>query len=893
MHRPRLLPPWRLRGPLRTGTLAVLVPALLVAGALAAWAGISARPATQLRLVADTPAGCNAPQPAGFMSCDAIIRTPADHQITPDQSGPPSTALTPADLQSAYDLPSATAGGGQTVTIVDAGDDPTAESDLAVFRSHYGLPPCTTANGCFTKVNQVGEASPLPPVVSGWPTEESLDLDTVSAICPNCNIRLIEADDASNTNLIIAEVRAFAMGAKFISNSFSGPEYPGEYWPYEAGTAVTVSAGDYGYQDGFPATSPDVTAVGGTTLAKDSSVPRGWDETVWGNGAEGEDGDGTGSGCSAYEPQPSFQQDIPQLDAVCTKRAFADVSADANPASGLAIYDTTGEGGWLQVGGTSLASPLIAATYALAGTPAAGTDPNSYPYHDKNQSSDLNDITQGSNGNCGNVLCNAGKGWDGPTGLGTPHGVKAFESSPQGTISGRVTSASTGDPVSGVAIAAEPGNYATRTGANGDYELSVAAGTYTSLAATEYGYHPGTDSGIAVTAGHTTTENFALTAEPSGTLSGTVTDGSGEGWPLHAKVTVPGDPDSPFWTSPYTGAYRITLPQGSYSLGISTDYPGYKSATVQVTVGAATTQDFTLDANLAACTAPGYGPDGLTESFTGWSGGTPQDGWTVTSPGGAGWRFDNPGNRPPPPSESVSTWPGTGYREFIEFDSDDFAVADAGYYSPRALHTTLTSPPADLAGQTGPDVSFDSAWYPGTPAGSGPAPLRPAASVQLSTDGGRTWATVWHQTAGNVLGPVNIDIPQAAGKTSVRARWVFTGGGLGYWAVDDVHIGSPGCTPQKGGLLAGIVTDEATGSPINGASITSAAVPGPLPWPEGISLASSDPALPGGFYWLFLPSGSQQVKAGAAGYATAGAAVNVKTGRLTQRNWQLSNSGGG
>jgi len=865
---------------------AIVLPLALVGGGTLA-AQTASNPATaQPKLVTNTPAPCNKTQPAGYASCFAVIRTPSNHQITPDTSGPPSTALGPADIQSAYNLPSATAGGGQTVAIVDAGDDPDAESDLAVFRSQYGLPPCTTANGCFEKVNEEGQQGDYPSDL-GWGVEISLDMEAVSSACPNCNILLVEANSASDSDLGTAENEAVALGAKFVSNSWGSSEYASEtqddqtYFNHP-GVAITASAGDSGYGVNYPSGSPYVTAVGGTTLTKDSSVARGWDETVWNELANGEGA--TGSGCSAYEPQPSFQQDIAALDAVCSNRATADVSADADPYSGLAVYDTDGEDGWLQVGGTSLASPLIASTYALAGTPAAGTYPNSYPYHDPDQSADLNDITQGSNGTCGNVLCTAGPGWDGPTGLGTPNGVKAFQGTPQGQISGQVTDAATGQPVAGATVTANPGNYVTRTGSNGDYDLTLAGGSYT-LTAADYGYASGTQSGVQVTANQTTTENFTLSAAPSGTLSGTVTDGSGQGWPLHAQITIPGYPGGSVWTSPYTGKYSVTLPQGSYALTVSTDYPGYQDQTVQVTVGAGTTtENVALDADLAACTAPGYGPEGVSQDFAGWTGGTAKDGWSVSGPGGAGWRFDNPGNRTPPPSGSVTNPSDPHYNIFEYFDPDTFAVADAGYYNPRSLHTTLTSPPVSLAGQSAPQISFDSAYYPDGG--------RDTAQVQLSTDGGRTWATVWQQTTSNALGPITIPIPQAAGQASVEARFSFTGGGLGYWAVGDALIGTQTCVPEKGGLVAGIVTAQSGGSPVNGAQVGDAASPAPYPWPEGTSLANTDPALPGGFYWLFTPAGSQQLTASASGYASASATVNVAQGQLTHQDWTLTAAGG-
>ena len=355
-------------------------------------------------------------------------------------------------------------------------------------------------------------------------------------------------------------------------------------------------------------------------------MSRGWDEKAWSSG---------GSGCAKYEPQPTFQGNIPALNAVCpSNRATADIAADADPASGLAVYDTQPDCSgstacdWVQVGGTSLASPLVASMYALAGTPVEGTYPVTYPYQDTSQSADLFDITTGSDGTCGNVLCNAGTGWDGPTGLGTPDGVKALVGAPQGLITGQVTDAATGKPIAGVTVSASPGSYATRTDSNGDYTLNLATGTY-ALTTTDYGYQADTQSGVQVTPNQTKTENLALTAEPSGTLSGRVTDGSGHGWPLRAQITIPGYPSGSVWTSPYTGQYSVTLPQGSYTVSVSAAYPGYKPKQAQVTVGSSTTQNVRLDADLTACTAPGYRWNGLAENFTGWTS-TTQDGWTTT-----------------------------------------------------------------------------------------------------------------------------------------------------------------------------------------------------------------------------------------------------------------------
>jgi carboxypeptidase family protein len=892
MHLPRLP-----RKPLAIGSAGLLSLVLLGAGSALAARAASSSPASHRavadaagpRLTANTNAACNAPRPKGYARCLAIVRTPSDRQITPDDSGPPSGALGPADIQSAYKLP---LGGGQTVAIVDAYDDPNAESDLAVFRSKYGLPPCTTASGCFSKVNQDGQPSPLPQPsgTTGWSLEESLDLEAVSSACPGCNIILVEANSDSNSDLYTAENAAVTLGAKFVSNSWASCEYSGETSDEQSyfnhpGVAITAASGDWGYDNqgfpgggcntpSFPAASQYVTSVGGTTLTKDTSVSRGWDESVWGTSPT----EGTGSGCSQYEPQPAFQGNIPALDAACrSNRATSDIAADADPASGLAVYDSNpgdcnGPCDWIQVGGTSLATPLIASMYALAGTPAANSYPVTYPYQDQNQSGDLFDITTGSNGSCGNALCQAGAGWDGPAGLGTPDGVKALQGAPQGTITGQVTDASTGKPVAGAKVTASPGSYGTITGSNGNYDLTLPAGTYT-LTAADYGYQTETQTGVQVTAGQTLTENIALTAEPSGTLSGTVTDGSGHGWPLHTQITIPGYPSGSIWTSPDTGKYSVTLPQGSYTLTASTDYPGYQQKQLQVTVGGNTTQNITLDADLTACTAPGYGWNGLTEAFTGWSAATPEAGWTVSGTH-AGWRFDNPGNRPPP-----QQLPIPGPVQVLTGGDDNFAIADSGT-ARGPMDTTLTSPAVNLSRQTRPELSFDTGYY---------AASRQSAAVELSVDGGQHWATVWQRSATDAVGHVSIPVPAAAGQPDVQVRFRYTGTGW-YWAVDNVFLGTHACVAQPGGLLLGVVTGQATGNPVDGAQVTTASTQAPA-WPAGTAQATSDPALPGGFYWLFTPAGAQQVTATAAGYSAATATVDIPDGSIARRDFVLTARG--
>jgi subtilase family serine protease len=328
-------------------------------------------------------------------------------KVNPDISG-----YSPANLRSAYNMTSS-GSSTTTVAIVDAYGYSNAEADLGVYRAQWGLPACTTANGCFKKLNQNGVQGSYPANNTGWEQETALDLDMVSAMCSNCHIVLVEANDSSYANLGTAENTAAAQGAHAISNSYGGSEsgtssFESAY--NHAGIAITVSSGDSGYAAGpqFPATSPHVTAVGGTHLVT-ASNSRGWTETVWAD---------AGSGCSTVYTKPTWQH-----DTGCTKRMEADVSAVADPNTGVAVYGPVNSrsSGWLVFGGTSVAAPLIAGVYGVNG---GSVTYGSNPY---GATTALYDVTSGSNGSCSTAyFCHGEVGYDGPTGLGTPNGSSAF-----------------------------------------------------------------------------------------------------------------------------------------------------------------------------------------------------------------------------------------------------------------------------------------------------------------------------------------------------------------------------------------------------------------------------------------------------------------------------------
>ena len=323
----------------------------------------------------------------GAASCTLAIDLNVQPNANPNQ--PPSliAGLHPADLQNAYALPSQNAGG--TVAIVDAYDDPLAEADLAVYRTAFGLPACTSANGCFRKVNQRGQTGSYPAANTAWSEEIALDLDMVSAACPQCSIVLVEADSALIDDLGAAVDTAAGLGAKAIGNSYYAVE-----WSQEAtedahyrhdGVAITASSGDRGYPS-YPAASRYVTAVGGTSL---SGSAGGWSESPW---------QYTGHGCSRYVGKPSWQQGV----ASCSRtRSAVDIALVGDPQTGVSTFSTQA-GGWYVAGGTSVGAPLAAAAYALSGRPAAP----SYSY----QHASAFRVVGGS-------------GYQSVTGLGSPVGV--------------------------------------------------------------------------------------------------------------------------------------------------------------------------------------------------------------------------------------------------------------------------------------------------------------------------------------------------------------------------------------------------------------------------------------------------------------------------------------
>jgi hypothetical protein len=469
---------------------------------------------TASRVVYVVPkAACNQSSKPGHAACLAITRSVLSHHIPgavrltlpvglKNGTVGPEGGLTPTDLASAYAFNPASTVTNQTVAIVDAFNDPNLQTDLATFDTEYGLPVC--ASGCLKVVGETGSNSLAPNDTTGWTTEQALDVETVHSVCEHCKILLVEANSTSFADLAAAETTAANLHATEITNSFGGAEStispPQEAAFNHPGIVITASTGDDGYysfdrldrvsQDEAPAALNTVVAVGGTSLFLNQSGGRSY-ETVWNdNGPHfiyavslGQSLGAGGGGCSTTQPAPAWQRGLKPWSATAcgTKRLAADISAEADWITGLDIYSSYNCGskcsplGWETVGGTSLASPLIAAMFALAGG-AHGVKYPALTLYGHLGTSAVNDITVGGNGYCdgegapqcgdengpkygvldcdypatsttpsaGLLACDAATGYDGPSGVGTPNGLSVFaKTGPTATISGP-TSASHG-----------------------------------------------------------------------------------------------------------------------------------------------------------------------------------------------------------------------------------------------------------------------------------------------------------------------------------------------------------------------------------------------------------------------------------------------------------------
>ncbi|HEX9032156.1 MAG TPA: S53 family peptidase [Streptosporangiaceae bacterium] len=417
------------------GTVTALAVAAAVAGTSSAQASPSAVGSARVSLPGGSGARLDSPAVFGAQTITppfivkVIGRLPNGQ---PKLSSSSPTGLSPSAIASVYNLsglsPTSGAGAGQIIAIVDAYHDPNALSDLNTFNTQYGYPQmsaCTSlsqAGSCFMHADPQGR----PGVHSVWVVEESLDIEWAHAEAPAAKIVLVEAKSGRPANLFGAVSYANSIGATEVSMSWGGGEFSSETLldslMTHAGTFYTASAGDSGHGAQYPAASPNVIAVGGTTLNGCSGIScSGFtSETAW---------SGSGGGISAYEPIPAYQDSykgpvsgastISELTS--GHRGIPDVSFDASPRTGVSVYDSTGfrgQRGWFTLGGTSVGAPNWAGILA-AGAAAGKTLQGNPAIYSKGYLSNLRDITSGTNGTCG-TDCTAGNGYDLVTGLGSP-----------------------------------------------------------------------------------------------------------------------------------------------------------------------------------------------------------------------------------------------------------------------------------------------------------------------------------------------------------------------------------------------------------------------------------------------------------------------------------------
>ncbi|MEV1332142.1 S8 family serine peptidase [Micromonospora costi] len=530
-------------------------------------------------------------------------------------------------------------------------------------------------------------------------------------------------------------------------------------------------------------------------------------------------------------------------------------------APGVNVRSSVPTNGYASISGTSMAAPHLAGAIALLWSAAPGLvgDVDGTRALLDNSAIDSADDQCGGTPDDNNVF-----------GEGRLDALALLNAAPigdTGTLAGTVTDAGTGAPIAGATVnLTGPAERQLTTGADGTYTSLLPAGDY-QVAVSAFGYQAKT-SPATVTPNATTTLNVALSAVPSVTVSGTVTDGSGHGWPLYAKVTVVGPSGLSDYTTPTNGRYSLTLPAGAtYSLKVESQYPGYETVTKEVVVASRNvTANVAVPTKADSCSlAPGYtyGSDGEYETF---DGDTVPSGWSVVDHAGTGqvWTFTDDGNR-------GNLTGGTG----------GFAMVDSDHYgSGGRQDTSLVSPVVDLTAVTAPVIRFnqDFNWL---------GPDR--ADVDLSIDGGATWTNVLRQST-DALGPrvTEIPIPQAAGQAQVQVRFHYYEASYEWWwEVDNVLIGSTvTCEPVNGGLVLGHVRDKNTSGYVNGATVTSV----DRPAEKATTVATpDDPGLADGFYWMFSSlTGTHKFTAAAGNYVSLRKNIDVQADWATAANFQLA-----
>lgn len=584
---------------------------------------------------------------------------------------------------------------------------------------------------------------------------------------------------------------------------------------------------------------------------------------VWSNGNSGPACQTSGSPGSLASNYSTGAYDINNTIAGFSSRG-AGQNGEIKPnisAPGVNIRSSIPGSAYGSISGTSMAAPHLAGAIALlySAAPSLVGDVTATRALLNGAAVDKSDTQCGGTAADNNVY-----------GEGLLDALALLNAAPTGdigTLAGTVTDAATGAPIAGATLTLTgPTAREITTGADGTFSTQLPTGEY-QVAVAAFGY-AGTTRTATVTDGATTTLTVALTPVPSVNVTGAVTDGSGHGWPLYAKVTVTGVSGVYDYTTPSNGRYSIKLPAGqTYTLKYEPQYPGYQTVTKQVVVGSGNaTANVAVPVDTTTCTtAPGYtfGSDGEYETFDGTT--TPA-GWTVVDNAGSGqvWKFTDDGGR-------GNLTGGSG--NFAMIDSDEYGAG-------TSQDTSLVSPVVDLTAVTAPVIRFNQDFNQLD---------EDTADVDLSIDGGATWTNVLRQET-DVRGPklTEIPIPQAAGKAQVQVRFHYYDASYEWWwEVDNVLIGSQvTCVPVDGGLVVGNVRDKNDSSYVNGATVTSK----DRPAEKAVTVATpDDPGLADGFYWIYSTlTGTHPFTASAGNYVSQTKQVDVEADWATTANFQLA-----
>lgn len=806
----------------------------------------------------------------------------AEVAASPALSAPaPATAyFNPLQVATAYDWPSITNssnGAGVTVAIVTAESSGLASNPSpSEFWSAYGLP-----NHTVNVIPVDGDNGSTSGMI-----ETLLDMEYDGAMAPGVTQDVYVGGSASlSTFADLYNKFVDDDNAQVMTTSWGAPEVGWDTSTDESifmqgaaeGISMFAAAGDHGSSDGtnqsnmadYPAVSAYVTAANGTDLSVSDLGGDYGSETAWNN---------TGGAISQIIKQPSWQTGpgVPNSGY----RMDSDMAMNAGSLHPYLLY--VAGMGWLGVYGTSAVAPQFAALFAVGVSKqpngASLGQSNKLIYDDVNagnEASDFHDVTTGSNG-----AYSAGPGWDHPTGWGSPIASSLLShigiQGPSGTLQGKVTDGN-GNPVAGARISATPGIHQAITDSKGNYSIPLQVGSY-SVTVQAFGYSNGKAS-VSITQNNTTTQDFTLSKAANAKISGTVSDNSGHGYGLYAQIVVTTSgfgQVAQVWSSPTTGAYSLSLPEGyAYQMTVIPAFDGYQLGSKSLTLSGDTTQNFPLKIT-DTCSAPGYSfVKGFSQDFNGSS--FPPSGWSV-----------NNGI-----SNSTVTW-GTAADWLVSnWTGGTGETADAGSnvawaHSPGPYDTSLVTPPIPVTSLPANPVLRYKTNFQHTTFDS------EALDLDISTDGGSNWTTISHWASAsdscggygslpgcNILVNIGSYVPASG---SIELRWHYydtaTFAHDAYAQVDDVAIGE--CEPQAGGLLFGQVTDGNTGKGIDWATVKDDQGDQVDTWTN-----ASDPNFPVGGYLFFAPAGQRTLTASDHRYTSASAQLSLANNAVKTQNFVL------